>query len=71
MYFSSVHKYLKDKNITQRSLAVRCSVGESHLSRVLGGSRLGSLTLLRRMSKETGIPLETLAKEAKPDGRAH
>jgi transcriptional regulator with XRE-family HTH domain len=60
----SIKKFLDDRGWTQRVLAERAEIGEDTLSKLLSGKRIGTLQVLKRLSKVTGIPLDTLAKES-------
>lgn len=67
----SIRKYLKDEEVSQRQLAASLGISEEHLSRIISRQRGASLSLLRKIAKQTGISIDQLAKESRPDGRAH
>lgn len=50
--------------MTQAEFARRIQCSESHLSLILSGERGMSFRLAKRVSQETGIPIEDLPHEA-------
>jgi transcriptional regulator with XRE-family HTH domain len=52
--------FLKRQKIKQTKFADSLGISTAHLSMILGGHRRPSPELARRISRETGIPLESL-----------
>ena len=57
----TVKQFMKVANITQKQLAERLGVGQSTISQFLNPTSNPRLSTLRKLSKELGVSLETLA----------
>jgi len=60
--YSSLADYLDRSGETQEQLAARLKIAQPTISRAKSGK--GSLKLLSRISKETGVPLESFVGRA-------
>lgn len=55
--------FLRDTKLTQGQLAERVGITQAHMSRVVHGGRIPSLALAVRLSRATGLPVESLLEQ--------
>ena len=61
--YPNVRAWLRGTGTTQRQLAKRLGVHESHLANVLCRTRNASLKLALKLSHLTNVPIESIAKD--------
>ena len=51
----TLQEFLKDRNMSQKELAIRCGVSEKHVSTVLNGKKDISLSFAKKLEHALGI----------------
>lgn len=60
----SLHRYLKKNGQSQAKFADAVGLNKGYVSRLLSGERKPSITVIRKLSRATGIPVGTLVEES-------
>jgi len=58
--FPTLHAYMDEMAVSQRTLAKRAGITQAHLSMILSGDRTPSLPLALKLARIANIPVETL-----------
>lgn len=62
--YPNLRMFLAKSGTTSKILAQRLGVNPSHVSHILNGRRVPSLTLAAKIAKEANIPIESLLGKA-------
>jgi transcriptional regulator with XRE-family HTH domain len=60
--YSDLGEFLRETGMTQADFAALVGVRQSLISRIVNGTRSPSLSLAVRISKASGVPVESLLK---------
>lgn len=59
---ASLAEYFEKSGDTQEALAARVGTTQATISRLLSGRQGASLSLAKRLSKATGVPIENIGE---------
>lgn len=58
--FPSLRAFFDQTGIRQSDIAANVGISEAHISNIVNGKRTPSLTLAKKLSTETNVPIEAI-----------
>lgn len=62
--FPNLRSFFDQTGTRQGDIAANVGISESHMSNIVSGKRIPSLTLAKKLSAETNVPIEALSTDA-------
>lgn len=62
--FPTLRAFFDQTGIRQGDIAANVGISESHMSNLVSGKRTPSLSLAKKLSAETNVPIEALSTDA-------